>query len=132
MARWKEATSRRHSAECSGRVSASVVPRVFGSSGIVWLQSQISVVVIGFLAGWLRIGNRRAGKLPGIVGLCHVRLPHGFRGFRGSGFRLFVEKLEIHGARYLAQHTVGHRRELRIVIDIGVETVHDIEVWIGE
>src|SRR5450756_2636976 len=38
--------SRRHRVLCSVRVSLRDAPRLLASSGIVWLQSQISVVMV--------------------------------------------------------------------------------------
>ena len=50
MAFWKEAASRRHKAECCVSDSLRASPSAWLLSGMVWLQSQISVGMV-FLAG---------------------------------------------------------------------------------
>ena len=45
-ARTKALASRRHSVECSVKLSLSAVPKATASSAMVWLQSQIRVVML--------------------------------------------------------------------------------------
>ena len=58
MARWNAPASRRHRVEWRVRFSCSASPSAFALRGIVWLQSQISVVM-WFLAG-------RQGRFAGV------------------------------------------------------------------
>src|SRR5688572_18239232 len=101
---WKSAASRRHNVECGVSFSARACPRASGSRGIVLLQSQIRVGIVGFAGRWL--GRLRlARQVTAYVRLCHGLRLGLTRIFPGLGFFfLFIEQLQEFRTRQLPQH----------------------------
>ena len=103
------------------------------SSGIVWLQSQIRVVIGGFGLGRRRVADGigwrtvppRSARRRGIGDRRRVAP-------RVAGFVLVVEQAEHARLRHPAQHRRRDRVGLAVVVDVGVEPVHHVEVRIGE
>src|SRR3954466_4013209 len=121
---WKLAASLRHSSVCTvlGVPDFTAVASAAASSGIVLLQLQSFRVLC-----WIDILPRLFGRLRLLDGF--VRLLFGALG--GLQRRCRREQLLPHllDAR---EQPLRECLRLRIVVDVGVEPVHHVEVWIGE
>src|SRR5712691_4205410 len=113
-AAWNCPASLRHSSVWSviGLPYFKAAPRASASSGIVLLQLQ-SLSVLSFIAMVLDRFNR----------LCFL-----CRFF----FLLLRDQQRLPGVLELRQQLLGNRLRLRVIVDVGVEAVHDVEARIGE
>ena len=133
-ARWNAPASRRHSSVCSCSRPSGLAPLVCcsavfsaaASSGIVWLQSQISVF-IGFRGRgtdlrWPR-PRRTSAPEPWVVGAGRLGRQRAASGSTQAKKRRL---------RHLAHRRQRQRIGLAVVVDVDVQAVHHVEVRVGE